>query len=69
MYIGSPCNFCIHYYTTTEMQLRRRVIFQDAYGELLPFVDEWRSIGILMEVPLHIIKKIADGGQTDSFML
>ena len=50
------------------MQLRRRVKFQEAYGELLPFVDDWRSIGILIEVPLHIIKKIADGGQTDSCM-
>ena len=49
------------------MQLKRRVKFQDAYGELLPFVDEWRSIGILMEVPLQVIKKIA-GEQIDSCM-
>ena len=50
------------------MRLKRRVKFNEAYGELLPFADEWRSIGILLEVPLNIVKKIAVE-QTDSLCL
>jgi hypothetical protein len=44
---------CIYY--TVE---RKLVKFDEAYGELLPFADEWRSIGILMDVPLHTIEKM-----------
>ena len=47
------------------MQLKRIVTRQVAYGELLPLADEWRSIGILLEVPLKVIKNIAVE-QTDS---
>ena len=46
--------------TTAERQLNRRVKFQDAYGELLPFATEWKSIGLLMDVPLSTIRKIAE---------
>jgi hypothetical protein len=47
---------CIYY--TVERKLRKIVEFDEAYGELLPFADEWRSIGILMEVSLEFIKEI-----------
>ena len=50
---------------TAERKLRKTVEFDEAYGELLPYADEWRSIGVLMEVPLDTIKKMA-GKQTDS---
>jgi hypothetical protein len=41
-----------------ERELRKVVEFDEAYGELLPFTDEWKSIGTLMGVPLDIIKKM-----------
>ena len=58
-------NHNYNYYTTAERQLKKTVTFDEAYGELLPFADEWRSIGILMEVPLDVIKKMTVE-QTDS---
>ena len=54
---------CIIY--IAERELRRQVRFNEAYGELLPFADEWRSIGILMEVPLNTVKQM-DVEQRDS---
>ena len=58
------CIIKIFYYIA-ERELRKPVEFNEAYGELLPFADEWRSIGILMEVPLNTIKEMGVE-QTDS---
>ena len=39
--------------------MRKVLTHQEAYGELLPLADEWRSIGILLDVPLDVINSIS----------